>query len=138
MQNIKAVVSVSQFQRDSFCRTGSHAHLNAAVKTIQSCGVTFKIWKDKSGQWDWTSLMGVEKKKLLMMLPEKLEKEGLLHPDNKLNVVKLCKVGQTSIIHTMYFQLFSSLNIRKHSRPLSQQLNRWRALKTRSVIVNYK
>jgi hypothetical protein len=54
-------------------------HVNHLVKVIRSCGVTFNIWeevnadKQGSGLYDFTSLLGTDKKKLLKELPEKLD-----------------------------------------------------------------
>ncbi|CAB4029215.1 Hypothetical predicted protein [Paramuricea clavata] len=53
-------------------------HLDKLKNTIRSCGVTFEIWEKsnadgkRSGQYDFTSLLGPDKKKLLKELPEKL------------------------------------------------------------------
>ncbi|XP_028394773.1 uncharacterized protein LOC114518936 [Dendronephthya gigantea] len=54
------------------------AHLKKLQSTIRSCGVSFDIWEKKtedgkgSGQYDFTSLLGSDKKKLLAELPDKL------------------------------------------------------------------
>ena len=54
------------------------AHLNALVKCINGCGVCFSVWEKKnadgksSGTFDFTSLMGSDKKLLLENLPDKL------------------------------------------------------------------
>lgn len=51
-------------------------HLQTAVEAINKCGVTFWVWEKKnadgkgSGTYDWTSLMGNEKKLLLKTFPE--------------------------------------------------------------------
>eukprot|EP00731_Ephydatia_muelleri_P035979 Em0187g2a len=39
--------------------------------SIQSCGVSFQIWKkkDKPEELDWTSLGGAQKRKVLSLLP---------------------------------------------------------------------
>lgn len=50
-------------------------HLQTAVEAINKCGVTFRVWEKKnadgkgSGTYDWTSLMGNEKKILLKTFP---------------------------------------------------------------------
>lgn len=60
-------------------------HLNLLVETIKSCGVSFGVWKNKNedgkvcGIYDFTSLMGDDKKKLLKHLPNKLQ--GILRPN---------------------------------------------------------
>jgi hypothetical protein len=66
-------------------------HVNHLIEVIRSCGVTFNIWekmnadKHGSGLYDFTSLLGTDKKKLLKELPEKLD--GVI-PDYE-NEVKL-------------------------------------------------
>ena len=53
-------------------------HVKELVKLINQCGVSFSIWEKRnadgkgSGTWDWTSLMGDDRKKLLRELPMKL------------------------------------------------------------------
>lgn len=48
------------------------------IDTIQSCGVSFQVREKKnadgkkSGKYDWTSLMGNDKKKLMNYLPDKM------------------------------------------------------------------
>ena len=45
--------------------------MKALIHSIKSCGVSFDVW-EKDGGFDFTSLMGDCKKKLLKMLPPKL------------------------------------------------------------------
>ena len=60
-------------------------HLKNLESTIRSCGVSFDIWEKTnadgkgSGQYDFTSLLGSDKKKLLKELPQKLQ--GIVQPD---------------------------------------------------------
>jgi hypothetical protein len=55
-------------------------HLKNTVKVINSCGVTFSVWEKldgngkKTSKYEWTSLVGDEKKKLLRNLPHKFDK----------------------------------------------------------------
>ncbi|XP_028410462.1 uncharacterized protein LOC114533075 [Dendronephthya gigantea] len=57
----------------------SNQHLTDLVRSINECGVTFNVWEKKnadgkgSGVYDFTSLMGADKKLLLKHLPEKLK-----------------------------------------------------------------
>ena len=57
------------------------------MKTIKSCGVSFAVWKNNNedgkvlGLYDFTSLMGDDKKKLLKLLPDKLQ--GILQPNGE-------------------------------------------------------
>ena len=53
-------------------------HLGKLGQAIRSCGVSFNIWQKQSadrkpsGKYEWTSLLGNDKKILLRVLPEKL------------------------------------------------------------------
>jgi hypothetical protein len=57
---------------------GGNTRLEKLQSTIRSCGVSFDIWEkinedgNGSGQHDFTSLLGQDKKKLLAELPHKL------------------------------------------------------------------
>ena len=72
------------------------AHLNALVKCTNGCRVCFSVWEKKnadgkgSGTFDFTSLMGSDKKLLLENLPDKLE--GVIKPEGGNTVIKLWKV----------------------------------------------
>lgn len=52
---------------------------NRMLTAIKKCGITFNIWlrSDENGyatdKYDWTSLMGMDKKKLLKSLPQYFE-----------------------------------------------------------------
>ena len=54
-------------------------HLDNLIQAIFSCGVSFTVWEKLnadgkgSGLYDFTSLMGADKKILLEKLPTKLE-----------------------------------------------------------------
>lgn len=43
----------------------------------------------KSGTYDWTSLIGSDKKKLLHLLPTQLESRDILFPETKETVIKI-------------------------------------------------
>ena len=51
-----------------------------------------------SGSYDWTSLMGSDKKKLLHLLPSQLKSRDILWPETKETVVKLWR-GFESLYH---------------------------------------
>ena len=76
-------------------RKKDHAsiHLDNLKNAIQSCGVTFEIREKRnidgkgSGQYDFTILLGPDKKKLLNELPEKLT--GLVRPSAEVDVKRL-------------------------------------------------
>lgn len=59
-------------------------HLQHLVLTVKSCGVAFSVWEKTNadgkgtGVYDFTSLLGADKKKLLKSLPEKFE--GVIQP----------------------------------------------------------
>ena len=58
--------------------SNKQVHLNKLINSIRSCGVSFDVWKKKNADgkessiYDWTSLMGNDKKILLYHLPEKM------------------------------------------------------------------
>jgi len=77
-------------QTDNFGKPKSQwtsTHLDRAVTAIRSCGVGFSVWQTKEGKYEWTSLMGGDKKRLLRNLPDKFE--DILKPDRKDAVTKL-------------------------------------------------
>ena len=88
-------------QEDNFGKPKSQwtsTHLDRAVTAIRSCGVGFSVWQNKEGKYEWTSLMGGDKKRLLRNLPDKFE--DILKPDKKDAVTKLWKVRIYALIHT--------------------------------------
>lgn len=72
------------------------AHRDSLQAAITSCGVCFSIWEKKdadgsgSGSYDFTSLMGSDKKLLLRNLPEKLQ--GVIEPQTSDTVINIWKV----------------------------------------------
>lgn len=72
-------------------------NLDILIKTINELGITFSLWEKKnadgkgSGTYDWTSLVGYDKKKLTKLLPAKLEELDILFPETKETVIKLWK-----------------------------------------------
>ena len=70
-------------------------HLDELVKSIELCGVSFRIWETRdpsgrgTGKLEFTSLMGEEKKKLLRRLPSKLTERDALHPNSKHTVIEI-------------------------------------------------
>jgi hypothetical protein len=72
------------------------AHLDALIGAINNCGVCFQVWEKKdadgkrSGTYDFTSLMGNDKKLLLKHLHEKLP--GVIKSDASASVIKIWKV----------------------------------------------
>ena len=71
-------------------------HLDSLKAAINSCGVTFNVWEKRnadgkgSGCYNFTSLMGSDKKILLQELPPKLH--SILKPETKDVVIKICRV----------------------------------------------
>ena len=69
-------------------------HLKKLIQVIRSCGVSFDVWEQRnadgkaSGKYDWTSLLGTDKKILLEALPDKLK--SCLHPQTS-DAVKVWK-----------------------------------------------
>lgn len=75
---------------------GQKTHLSSLVDAICDCGVAFSIWQKRngddslSGQYDWTSMAGGEKKKFPKELPNKLE--TILDQRNCQRIKKLWQV----------------------------------------------
>ena len=73
-------------------------NLKRIITQINSCGVTFRIWKKQDAAkgtivMDWISLMGNKKKKLLILLPDQLIKNTSgVHGETKDTVVQIWKV----------------------------------------------
>ncbi len=65
------------------------------VKEINDVGITFNLWEKTnadgkgSGILDWTSLLGLDKKKMLNCLPARLQVTDLLFPETKETVIKI-------------------------------------------------
>lgn len=82
--------------RESTSQATSRKHLNDIVKAICKCGVAFSVWekpngdRKSSGHYDWSSMVGCDKKKVLKLLPDKLD--GLLPPNSCETVINLWKV----------------------------------------------
>ena len=73
----------------------TNKNVDALIKTIQSCGVTFNVWEKvdgdgKSGNFDFTSLMGADKRLLLKALPSKLP--TILPKETSETIAKLWQV----------------------------------------------
>ena len=81
-------------------------HLENLIQGFCSCGVTFSVWEKKdangkgSGLYDFTSLMGTDKKILLAKLPQKLD--GIITPAT---VIKIWKVNHAHI------SIFNDFNV---------------------------
>jgi hypothetical protein len=92
--------------------------------TISCCGVSFNVWEKPnadgraSGVYDWTCLMGRDKKILLEKLPPKLD--GIITQATSGVVIKLWKVQypniqvENNILFEMYYVRLSHLSRLKH------------------------
>ena len=64
-------------------------YLDTLVNTIKAIGISFSNWEKKnadgkgSGSYDWTSLIGSDKKKLMDLLPAQLEEKDIFFPETK-------------------------------------------------------
>lgn len=81
-------------------------HIMQLVSLINKCGVTFTIWEKRnadrkgSGTWDWTSLMGNDRKKLLPELREKLANStDCIQKNTQHSVVLLWKVCISTFVN---------------------------------------
>ena len=67
-------------------------HLQALIKAVKSCGISFSVWEKRngdgkgSGLYDFTSLMGSDKKIMLKKLPGKLD--GVIRPETSVTVIE--------------------------------------------------
>ena len=86
--------------KEDFLKTNKQAksvNLDKLIETINSLGVSFSIWEKPnadgkgSGSYDWTSLTGSDKKKVLYQLPSQLETLDVLFLETKPTVIKLWK-----------------------------------------------
>ena len=59
-------------------------HLKEFLATVHSLGVSFNVYR-KDNKWEWSSLLGGEKRVLLRKLPELLYK---FLPENKIEATK--------------------------------------------------
>ena len=65
------------------------------LKAINETGAVFTMWEKmnadgrSSGSFDWTSLIGADKKKVMEGLPNKLEAQDIIFPETKETVVKI-------------------------------------------------
>ena len=86
----------------------NNTHLKNLQSSIRSCGISFDIWEKTNadgkgpGMYDFTSLLGADKKKLLAELPEKLLQ--CIHPKTSQTVIKIWKD-----FHELY-QIITSKN----------------------------
>lgn len=75
-----------------------NTHVIELTETIRACGISFDIWEKSnadgkgSGTYDFTSLMGSDKKKLLDKLPDKFE--GIIRPATCATVTEIWKSFQ--------------------------------------------
>ena len=79
----------------------SNKNLDALIKTIYSFGVTLNVWEKvdgdgKGGNFDFTSLMGADKRLLLKALPSKLP--AILPKETSETIAKLRQVSFLSKI----------------------------------------
>ena len=83
-------------------------HLQQAITAVRECGISFHVWEKKnadgkgSGTYDWTSLMGNEKKKLLKLLPEMFS--SFLRKETATVIEKLWKVNNHLQVNCMKFK----------------------------------
>lgn len=70
-------------------------YLGNLIKLINNTGVTFNVWEKTnadgkgSGMYDWTSLLGSDKKTLMKTLPRLLETNDILFPETKETVIRI-------------------------------------------------
>lgn len=76
--------------------SATNKHLTSLVDAIHKCGVGFSVWEKPngdgkgSGHYDWSSLVGGDKDRVLQGLPNNLN--GLLPETNCQAMIKVWKV----------------------------------------------
>ena len=92
-------------KKDNFNKAPSQKttkHIDSLKAAINNCGVSFNVWEKKkadgkgSGCYDFTSLMGSDKKILLKELPPKLH--NVIKPETRDVVIKIWKVTASFLI----------------------------------------
>ena len=87
-------------KRESDKKALNGQYLRALVTAIRDCGISFSVWEKVdadgcgSGKYDWTSLMGTDKKKLISNLLNKLR--GILHDEIAETAIKVWQVRKLS------------------------------------------
>lgn len=96
MENLITEVMERDSKADFTKRRGEEKglYLKKLVKDINGTGITFNVWKKNAdgkgnGVYDWTSLVGSNKKKLMNKLPLQLESSDILFPETKETVIKV-------------------------------------------------
>ena len=93
---------------------------------IRSCGVSFDVWEQKnadgkaSGRYDWTSLLGSDKKFPLADLPRKLP--NILRPGTVSTVVEVYTA------FTDIYKVANNRNLEKNPKQFSMKVKQWISL----------
>ncbi|KAJ7386845.1 hypothetical protein OS493_006875 [Desmophyllum pertusum] len=72
--------------------------MQKTIEAINNCGVSLSVWEKRnedgtpSGLYDWTSMVGNEKKKVLRSLPEKFPQ--ILDPEHCGTITQIWKVTE--------------------------------------------
>jgi hypothetical protein len=110
--NNLVVGAISEDAKDNFNKPPKERttrHRDALLHAIRSCGVSFSIWEKTnadgsgSGTYDFTSLMGSDKRKLLQQLPHKLEiNTDVIEATIRSTVIELWHVSG-NILHSLFY-----------------------------------
>ena len=75
-ENLITAARLHDKRQQRGCKLLNGAMIKQLIESIKSCGVSFKIWEAKAANkdFDFTSLMGSCKKKLIEKLPSKFDK----------------------------------------------------------------
>ncbi|PFX33075.1 hypothetical protein AWC38_SpisGene2134 [Stylophora pistillata] len=99
--------AIEKDKKDNLSKAPSarkHKNMQKTIEAINSCGVSFTVWEKcnadgtPSGLYDWTSMVGNEKKKVLRSLPEKFPQ--ILDPEQCDSITKLWK-GFDNVYQTL-------------------------------------
>ena len=70
-------------------------YLETLINTTKNLGASCSIWEKKnangkgSGCYDWTNLIGSDKKMLMDLLPSQVQEKDILFPETKEKVIQL-------------------------------------------------
>jgi len=101
-------------------------HLIKLIEAINNIGITFSIWEKlnadgkSSGHKEWTSLVGSDKKKLMLFLPEKLKSMDVLFHNTNNDVIKLWED-----FHALYVLICNSDTDEQKAKVIHNNAKQW-------------
>uniref|UniRef100_A0A7M5V8K2 Uncharacterized protein n=2 Tax=Clytia hemisphaerica TaxID=252671 RepID=A0A7M5V8K2_9CNID len=80
-------------------KNGNEEMRSKLIAAMKKIGISLKFWTNKKNKWEWTSLMGNDKKRMLAKLPDHFEE---FLPDNQ--------VGPTRQLWKAFEELYTTMN----------------------------